>query len=128
MLISKGYKYRIYPTKQQEDLINKTFGCCRFIFNAMLDERVTVYEQFKDDKESLYSHKYKTEKQFKQEFEWLKEIDSIALQQSRRCLEAAYKNFFTSKGKIGFPKFKSKKNQSNLSYTTVNVSNSIRLD
>lgn len=128
MLISKGYKYRIYPTKQQEDLINKTFGCCRFIYNQMLAERINIYEQFKDDKESLYSHKYKTEKQFKQEFDWLKEIDSIALQQSRRNLETAYKNFFASPGKNGFPKFKSKKNQSNLSYTTVNVSNSIRLD
>ena len=56
----------------------------------------------------------------------MKEVDSIALQQSRRCLETSYKNFFISKGKVGFPKFKSKKNQSNLSYTT--ISNSIRLD
>ena len=128
MLISKGYKYRIYPTKQQEDLINKTFGCCRFIYNQMLSERINIYEQFKDDEESLYSHKYKTEKQFKQEFDWLREVDSVALQQSRRCLETSYKNFFQSKGKVGFPKFKSKKNHSNLSYTTVNISNSIRLN
>jgi putative transposase len=56
----------------------------------------------------------------------LKEVDSIALQQSRRNLEAAYKNFF--KQQNNFPKFKSKKNQSNLTYTTVNLSNSIRLD
>ena len=128
MLISKGYKYRIYPTKQQEDLINKTFGCCRFIYNQMLSERIGVYEQFKDDKNQLYTYIYKTEKQFKEEYDWLKEVDSIALQQSRRCLETSYKNFFQSKGKVGFPKFKSKKNQSNLSYTTVNISNSIRLD
>ena len=58
----------------------------------------------------------------------MKEVDSIALQQSRRCLETAYKNFFSSKSKTRFPKFKSKKNESNLSYTTVNISNSIRLD
>ena len=57
----------------------------------------------------------------------MKEVDSIALQQSRRCLETSYKNFFTGKGKTGFPKFKSKKNKSNLTYTTINVSNSIRL-
>lgn len=128
MLVSKGYKYRIYPNKQQKDLINKTFGCCRFIYNQMLAERIDIYEQLKDDKESLYAYKYKTEKQFKEKFDWLKEVDSIALQQSRRCLESAYKNFFQSKGKIGFPKFKSKKNQSTLSYTTVNISNGIRLD
>lgn len=128
MLISKGYKYRIYPTEQQKELINKTFGCCRFIYNQMLAERISIYEELKDDKDSLYQHKYKTEKQLKQEFEWLKEVDSIALQQSRRCLETAYKNFFSNKGKTRFPRFKSKKNQSNLSYTTVNVFNSIRLD
>ena len=58
----------------------------------------------------------------------MKEVDSISLQQSRRCLETAYSNFFRNPGKVGFPIFKSKKNQSNLSYTTVNVSNSIRLD
>lgn len=128
MWISKGYKYRIYPNQQQQQLIEKTFGCCRFIYNQMLAERINIYEQFKDDKESLYSYKYKTEKQFKEEYHWLREVDSIALQQSRRCLETAYKNFFAGKGKVGFPKFKSKKNRSNLSYTTVNVSNSIRLD
>lgn len=128
MLISKGYKYRIYPTEQQKELLNKTFGCCRFIYNQMLAERINVYEQLKNDKDNLYSYKYKTEKQYKEEFDWLKEVDSIALQQSRRNLETAYKNFFTSKGKARFPKFKSKKNQSNLSYTTINVSNSIRLD
>ena len=126
MLIAKGYKYRIYPTKQQKELINKTFGCCRFIYNQMLAERISIYEQFRDDKESLYQYKYKTEKQYKEEFDWLKEVDAVALQQSRRCLETAYKNFF--KQQNNFPKFKSKKNQSNLTYTTVNVSNSIRLD
>ena len=123
---NKAYKFRLYPTKQKEDLINKTFGCCRFIFNAMLDERINVYEQLKDDKESLYSYKYKTEKQFKEEYEWLKEVDSIALQQSRRCLEASYKNFFVGKGKVGFPKFKSKKNN-NFSYTTINQKGTIKL-
>lgn len=126
MKLNKAYKFRIYPTKQQKELINKTFGCCRFIFNQMLDERINIYEQFKDDKESLYSYKYKTEKQFKEEYDWLKEVDSIALQQSRRCLETAYKNFFSGKGKVGFPKFKYKKNN-NFSYTTINQKGTIKL-
>ena len=126
MLISKGYKYRICPNKQQQQLINKTFGCCRFIYNQMLAERISIYEQLKNDKNQLYSYKYKTEKQFKEEFDWLKEVDSIALQQSRRNLEVAYKNFFFSKGKAGFPKFKSKKNNQ-LSYTTINQKGTVKL-
>ena len=126
MLISKGYKYRIYPTEYQKELINKTFGCCRFIYNQMLAERISIYEQLKEDKESLYSYKYKTEKQYKEEFDWLKEVDSIALQQSRRNLETAYKNFFTGRGKTRFPKFKSKKNNQ-LSYTTINQKGTVRL-
>jgi putative transposase len=71
----------------------------------------------------LYAYKYKTEKQYKEEFEFLKEISSYALQQSRRNLEQAYKNFFRrvkqKAKKIGFPKFKSKK-VSKLSYKEIN--------
>ena len=79
MKFNKAYKFRLYPNEQQEELINKTFGCCRFLYNRMLAERISVYEQLKDDKESLYQHKYKTEKQYKEEFSWLTEVDSIAL-------------------------------------------------
>ena len=86
MKLNKAYKFRLYSTKQQQQLIEKTFGCCRFIYNQMLAERISIYEQLKNDKESLYQYKYKTEKQYKEEFEWLKEVDSIALQQSRRNL------------------------------------------
>ena len=115
--ILKTYKFRLFPNKTQEVFLNKTFGCTRFVYNRMLAERQEVYTNLKDDKEKLYSHKYKTEKEYKQEFEWLKEVDSVALQQSRVDLDMAYNNFFKSvsgkrKGKrIGFPKFKSKKNK-----------------
>ena len=61
--INKGIKVRIYPNKQQQELVNKTFGCCRFLHNQMLEERTKIYEKFKDDKEQLHSHKYRTEKQ-----------------------------------------------------------------
>ena len=126
----KAYKVRLYPNKTQEVLINKTLGCCRFLYNQMLNERTLTYAELKDDKSKLYSHKYKTEKEYKQEFEFLKEVDSISLQQSRRNLETAFLNFFKSatgkrKGKkIGYPKFKSKKDN-NKSYHCVNVSNNI---
>ena len=126
MKFNKAYKFRLYPNNQQQQLIEKTFGCCRFIYNQMLFERINVYEQLKNDKDQLYSYKYKTEKQFKEEFDWLKKVDSIALQQSRRNLETAYKNFFTAKGRVGFPKFKSKKNNQ-LSYTTINQKGTVKL-
>ena len=106
---------RIYPDKEQQTLIDKTIGCCRFLYNQMLAERIKVYEEHKHDKQEVYGWKYKTEKQYKEEFEFLKEIDVYALQQSRIHLDTAYNNFFKSLsgvrkgGKVGFPKFKKKK-------------------
>jgi putative transposase len=109
----KAIKIRLYPNKKQQELIEKTFGCTRFIYNQMLAEKIKVYEQLKHDKESLYSYKYKTEKDYKQEFEFLSEVSSRALQQARGNLEVAYKNFYRrvkqKSKKAGFPKFKSKK-------------------
>lgn len=67
--MNKSFKYRLYPNKDQEILIQKTFGCCRFIYNQMLSERISIYEKLKEDKETLRSYKYKTEKEYKQEFE-----------------------------------------------------------
>lgn len=105
---------RLYPNKKQEILINKTLGCCRFIYNQMLAERKRVYDILREDKKALYSYKYKTEKQYKEEFSFLKDSDSQALQQSRLNLDTAYKNTFKSisgkrKGcKVGFPVFKKK--------------------
>ncbi len=121
--MNKAYKIRLYPTKIQNEFIDKTIECSRFLFNQMLAERIEVYEELKDDKEKLCSYKYKTEKEYKKEFEFLKEVSSYALQQSRINLETSYKNFFkrikVKKEKVGFPKFKSKKT-SKLSYKIVN--------
>ena len=76
----KALKLRIYPNVQQTTMLNKTFGCSRFIYNTMLAERKEVYSQLKDNSRELYEYKYKTEKQLKEEFEFLKEVDSISLQ------------------------------------------------
>ena len=92
--MNRAYKIRIYPNQKQRELLDKTFGCCRFIYNKMLEERKTVYEHLKNDKRALYNYKYKTEKQYKQEFEFLKEVDSKALQSEWRNLQSAYQNFF----------------------------------
>lgn len=95
----------------------------------MLEERKQVYEELKNDKDSLYNYKYKTEKAYKQEYSFLKEVDSKALQSEWRHLKSAYYNFFRNlkKGiKKGFPKFKSKKNRQ--SYTTFNINNNCKID
>ena len=117
----KAFKFRLVPNNTQKVLINKTLGCCRFLYNQMLNEKQTKY--LSKDTSNL-----KTEKEYKIEFDWLKEVDSISLQQSRIDLKTAYDNFFR-KLKAGQPtnlKFKSKNNPKN-SYRTININNSIRI-
>ena len=126
---NKAIKIRLYPTRLERELLNNTFGCCRLLWNLMLGERNTVYQQLKDDSEALREYKYKTEKEYKQEFEFMKEVDSKALQSTTRHLLGAFQNFF--KGlkearKVGYPKFKSKKNKQ--TYTTYNINNNIKMD
>ncbi|MCF8565028.1 transposase [Alicyclobacillus tolerans] len=123
--MNKAFKYRIYPSPEQEILINKTFGCVRFVYNKMLANRKEVYEQFKDDKEVQKQQKYLLPADFKKEFEWLKEVDSLALANAQLNLQTAYKNFFRDKS-IGFPKFKNKHHDKK-SYTTNNQSGTIRM-
>lgn len=126
--MNKSYKIRIYPNQKQKEQINITMGCSRFIYNQMLAERIEVYERLKDNKEELYSYKYKTEKEYKKEFEWLKNASSWALTQSRIDLETAYKNFYRElkKGNIQYPKFKSK-HKSRFSYRECQSGNQIRI-
>ena len=103
--MEKAYKYRIYPNKKQREIIAKTFGCCRFVYNKYLAKRIELYEQ---NKESFsYVQCANDMKNLKTELEWLKEVDSTALQSSLRDLDSAYQKFF--KEHTGYPKFKSKK-------------------
>jgi len=109
---NKSYQVRLYPTAKQVEIIDKTINGCRFIYNQTLNERITVYEELKEDKAKLYLYKYKTEKEYKEEFPFLKECSSRALQQARRDLTSAFQNFYAGLKKgshVGFPKFKSKK-------------------
>ena len=100
-----AYKYRIYPNKEQQTVIQKTFGSCRFVYNKYLAKRIAKY---KESKESMsYVQCANDMKQLKKELEWLKEVDSTSLQSSLRDLDMAYTKFF--KEHSGFPKFKSKK-------------------
>lgn len=129
MSFYKSYKVRLYPTKSQAVIIDQTIGNSRFIYNKMLEERQEVYQKLKDNKEKLLSHKYKTEKEYKEEFPFLKDGSSRALQQARGNLDTAYRNFFQSlkKGKkVGFPKFK-KKSKVRWSYREPQVNNFIEI-
>ena len=124
--MNKAYKFRLQPNKEQGVLLNKTFGCTRFVYNKMLAERKEIYETHKDNKEELKKHKNPTPAKYKTEFEWLKEVDSLALANAQMNLQTAYKNFFRDK-KIGFPKFKSKHRNKD-SYTTNNQGGNIRIE
>ncbi len=121
----KGYKYRIYPNKEQEELINKTFGCVRFIYNKMLEDRKKTYEKYKENKEESKRQKYSTPAKYKKEYPWLKEVDSLALANAQIDLNNAYNKFF-QEPKTGYPKFKSK-HKDRLSYTTNNQKGTIRI-
>lgn len=104
-MVEKAYKYRIYPNKKQKEIIAKTFGCCRFVYNTYLAKRIKLYEELKET--FTYVQCANDMKNLKTELEWLKEVDSTALQSSLRDLDSAYQKFF--KEHSGYPKFKSKK-------------------
>ena len=94
MLINKAIKVRLYPNKEQQEFFEINFNSCRFIYNKLLEQKTSYYLENKDDKEKLRLFKYKTEKELKQEFEFLKDADAIALQQTHNDLDQAFKNYF----------------------------------
>ncbi|MDR9793869.1 MULTISPECIES: IS200/IS605 family element RNA-guided endonuclease TnpB [Aeribacillus] len=113
MMVNKAYKFRIYPNKEQEILINKTFGCCRFVFNHFLAKWNDAYKE--TGKGLTYNACSSQLTQIKKELVWLKEVDSIAIQSSLKNLADAYSRFFKKQNDA--PRFKSKKNKVQ-SYTT----------
>lgn len=120
ILLEKAFKYRIYPNKKQQELIQKTFGCCRYVYNYFLDKRITEYKENKKTLSFYDTSKMLT--QLKKEKEWLREVDAHSLQFSLKILDEMYQRFF--KNYNGFPKFKKKKNYN--SYSTKNNSSSLR--
>ena len=107
-------KYRIYPNKNQSILINKTVGCARFVYNKMLSD--------------FYDYDLiKTPADYKQEYPFLKEVDSLALSNSQMNLRQAFRNYKNNKDHFDKPKFK-KKSRSKLSYKTNNQKGTIRIE
>lgn len=105
--MERAYKYRIYPNKKQQELIQKTFGCVRFVYNYYLNKRKEMYENEKIT--FTYNMCSKDLTQLKKQLEWLKEPDKYSLQNSLKDLDMSYQKFFN--GQSGYPKFKSKKNR-----------------
>ena len=120
-----AYIYRIYPNKEQSVLITKTFGCVRKVYNLMLNDRVKSYEQSRLGTGIYEKRRRKTPADFKTEFPYLKEVDSLALCNAQLNVDTAFKNFY-EKPSSGFPKFKSKHHDKR-SYTTNNQDETIRL-
>ena len=121
--MERAYKYRIYPNKKQQELIQKTFGCTRFVYNYYLNKRKEMYEN--DKTTFTYNMCSKDLTNLKKELEWLKEPDKCSLQNSLKDLDKAYKKFF--KEHTGYPKFKSKKDRYK-SYRTSCSNNTIRFE
>ena len=116
---NKAYKYRIYPDEEQKNFINQTIGCARFIYNKMLEDKIKYY---KENGKMLIN----TPAQYKKEFPFLKDADSLALANAQQNLQSAFKNFFENP-KTGFPKFKSK-HRSRKSYTTNNQKGTVAVE
>lgn len=118
--MNKAYRYRLYPTIEQKIMFTKTFGCARFIYNKMLGDRLDYY---KETGKRLNN----TPAQYKKEFPWLKEVDSLALANAQINLNKAYNNFWSNRKHFGKPCFKLKKT-GHASYSTNNQHGSVRIE
>ena len=116
--MNKAIKYRLYPNEKQKQKFAQTFGCCRKVWNLMLVDKIAYYQA---NKKSLQT----TPAQYKKDYPYLKEVDSLALANVQMHLQTAYANFFRDK-RAGFPKFKSAKT-SRKTYTTNNQNATIAL-
>ena len=108
-MIKRAYKYRIYPNNEQKVFFAKCFGCARFFYNKSLSDMNEIYK-------STGKFKNITPASYKEDYPFLKEVDSLALSNAQLNRNTAFKGFFSHK--TGFPKFKSKRNDQ--SYTTNN--------
>lgn len=118
--MNKAYRYRLYPTAEQEVMFAKTFGCVRFIYNKMLADRL---EYYKETGGSLKN----TPAGYKTKFPWLKEVDAQALCNAQMHLDKAYKNFWNNPKHFRKPRYKTKKG-GRYSYTTSQINNNVRIE
>lgn len=119
----KGYKYRIYPNEKQKEQIQKTFGCCRFIYNQCLNYKIEKYKNEHISMSKIDLNNY-CNQILKKKYEWLKEVDKWSLTNAIYNMDSAYKKFFNEH--TSYPKFKSKKDNKK-SYKTNFALNNIEV-
>ena len=117
----RAYKYRFYPTPEQKELLLRTFGCARFVYNKALETRKKSWEENKTRVSYNDTSKMLTEWKRLEEYKFLKEVSAVALQQALRHLQTAYENFFRKTA--GYPNFKPRKSKQSIIF----VGNSFRI-
>jgi putative transposase len=122
-MVNRAFKFRIYPNNEQKVLFAKTFGCVRLVYNYWLYKKINQYKEYKTTINYTACAKEMAELKKTEKYSFLREVDSVSLQQSLRHLNTAFQNFF-KQPKTGFPRFKSKKSNKK-SYTTVCINGNI---
>ena len=120
----KGYKFEILPSEEQKELIHKTIGCNRLVYNLCLDYKIKVYEKKGKSLSKFDINNYITKLKHKDKYSFLNEVDSLSLQATSDALHQAFQRFF--KGQNRYPKFHSK-HSSHQSYTTKCVTRNIKV-
>lgn len=115
MKIKRAYRFRFYPTREQEVILAQTFGCARFAYNYMLRQRTDAW--YKEQKKVGYheTSALLTALKKQDEYKWLNDVSSVPVQQSLRHLQTAFSNFFAKRNK--YPTFKSKHEKQSAEYT-----------
>src|SRR5438034_8615306 len=111
----RAYQYRFYPTKEQHQLLSRTFGCVRYVYNWALRLRIDTYAAEKRSLSYNVLSKQLTALKQQKDAAFLNEVSSVPLQQSLRHLEQAFTNFF--EGRAAYPKFKARHNKQSAEYT-----------
>ncbi len=110
-MIQIAYKYRIFPNKEQQKLLEKHFGSVRWVFNWGLEKKIKAYQKDKQRLTCFDLINKLTKLKKEKDFQWLNEINSQSLQMALKNLDKSFTNFFRKQGR--FPRFKSKKNNIN---------------
>lgn len=113
--MKRAYKYRFYPTEEQVELLARTFGCVRFVYNSILRWRTDAYSQRKEKISYTQASGKLTSLKKEQDVAWLNDVSSVPLQQALRHQQTAFKNFFA--GRAGDPVFKSKHHKQTATFT-----------